>query len=217
MDEQLEQQIEQYLRLLKELISLQQKLISTLEAVVKIEPIPEYCAGFIDPQRTISEIMRDWPDRIMFPHLFQWIKPSQGRVQLQESYWHFYLNGVSEIRFRQLPSNLDTDVLRACREGRANFLSSVFSTSTPDTTSGRLLEVDVTYVTKGQTDAVRAWAVYLFAQSLGGKLSRLSQQQNKELLEKLVEKKVLQPIVPGVLVPLPGLGPGEDDRYFAFV
>jgi hypothetical protein len=213
----LEQQIEQYLRLLKALIDLQQKLVSTLEAVVKFEPIPEYCAEFVDPQRTISEIMRDWPDRIMFPHLFQWIKPSQGIIQLQESYWHFYLHGVSDVRFRQLPSNLDIEVLQACREGRTDFLSSLFSTLTPDTTSERLLEVDVTYVTKGRTDSVRAWAVYLFAQSLGGNLSWLNQQQHQELLEKLVEKKVLQPILPEVLTPLPGLGPGEDDRYFAFV
>lgn len=59
-----------------------------------------------------------------------------------------------------------------------------------------LPHIDVTYLERGRTDGVRAWAAYLYAQLINSKFRHIDEKDHEDLMEALVQAGRCQ-VVPG--------------------
>ncbi|MFC1976631.1 hypothetical protein ACFLXQ_09545 [Chloroflexota bacterium] len=207
------QQVEAYVSLLKQLVKLQGELIQVFEATVKIKPRPEYLPqDFVEkitqPEQNVSKIVGSWSEHSIFYDMMWWIEPVEGFVLLEEEIWVYQLHGQTEITFKRLPSSLDVEEIEALKRGNKKAWQNLPLTE--------LLTVDVAYLEGGRVDGVRAWSVYLFAESVGSKLGKLDLDEHRETLKKLVEKDVLLPAPEEIPSLFPWLRPGGEHTYYVF-
>jgi hypothetical protein len=203
-------------------VSLQQKLVRTFEATVRIDiesidltHAPEiygYLKESVQHGCTISEIVGRWPEHLFFYDILFWVKPTEGFVELEGENWIYQQHGRSEIAFKRLPSGLDVENVEALKKGNEDAWQRLPLRD--------LLTVDVTYLEGGRTDGVRAWSVCLFVESVGSRLGSITLDKHRELLKRLVKEGILLPapvLEPkGAPSPIYDLRPGRDDRYFVF-
>lgn len=203
----MQEQVKEYHVFLRQLVDLQQKLIQAFEAEIKIVPLSltfpgefrSQIEGIVRPGRSISQVLRDWPDEITILPLHAWIKPRKGIVQLKGQNWLFEVHGSSQVSFIGLPSGLDMDIIECLKRGQTDVLTDV---------QGCGPQVEVVYLKGGRTDGVSAWSAWSFIRSkavvrLQGDVS--SQSDHQRLLEKLVIEESLIPY------PYPS---AEGDRYY---
>jgi hypothetical protein len=200
----MQEQIEEYRVLLKQLVSLKQKLVQVFEAKVEVSPLPpdfpdelrRVLKHVVIPGRSVTQVLQLWPTDIGIVPLFVWVGPRTGIVRLEEQNWLFHLHGSSQVSFSGLPSNLDMQVIEALEEGKMNTLVG---------SQGGGPNVEVVYLKGGRSDVVSAWSVSVFAQSIRSSVSALFQSDHELLLEDLVREGFL----------LPWSDPLEGgDRYF---
>ncbi len=199
-------QIEEYRKLLRRLVSLQEKLIQVFERNVQAIPLlPGFpdefrsqLEGVIKPDHSITQILHEWPNDTTAIPLFAWVKPIKGVVQLEEQSWLFEVHGASQVSFSGLPTGLDTEIMEHLKSGKTDILIG------RQAQGG--LSVEVEYLQGGRTDGVSAWSVSVFASSSPSPLSELSRSDHEHLLEELVTE--------GFLLPWPHQ-PAGGDRYFA--
>lgn len=186
-------QIEEYRALLRELVNLQRKLIQVFEAEVRVvSSLPPIfpkdtqakLEDLIKPERTISQILRAWPDDVGFVTLHLWVRPRMGVIQCEGQNWLFQLHGSIQVAFTGLPSELDIEVLESLKQGKSEVLTDL---------QGLGPIVDIRYIKDGRADGVSPWTVSLFAESVGSKASDLSTADHERLMEKLVKDKFLLP------------------------
>lgn len=195
--------LEEYFLLVKHLVNLQQKLIQTFEMKAQVSPrlldalpkLRDKLKNVIKPGQAISQIFSIWPDDIGVLPLIAWVKPNRGFVQFEHQNWFFNLHGQVEISFLGLPSQLNLNV--------EDFEESTVIDRLRNLPGGPSVEVE--YLRGGRTDGVSAWSMLVFSQSIGSKISDLSQSDHERLLEELVRS--------GFLYLWPTISVGQGDYF----
>jgi hypothetical protein len=207
------EQLREYHLFLKQLVELQKKLITVFEETVEIDPTVvkrleevtkndargsewKRMAAKLQSNRTVSEIVAElWLEGLPRIPMTVWLKPRTGLMQFEGDHWLFQMHGSNEVLFQRLPSGLDTETLAELQKGKIEVLANVLETvgtANPDP----LPHIDVTYLEKGRTDGVRAWAAYLYAASINAKLGHIDENDHEDLMEELVQAGVCE-VVPG--------------------
>lgn len=189
MDKQQKQ--EEYHKLLRQLVNLQQKLLQVFETEIEVVPPPgllEKLAGgklkdIIIPKYSVTEILGAWPEKIPVLPLVTWIVPRVGVVELEDQNWFFNVHGCLEIQFVWLSPQLDQMVLSTLKAGRMDVLKNL-----PEYGP----EVEATYFGRGRTDGISAYSVHIFAASTGSIFGHLSEEEHKSLLEEMVEQGIIE-------------------------
>jgi hypothetical protein len=196
-------QAEKYLEFLKSMRSLREKLIDVFEKTVNIQPFP----SFIDQLRKtftgaddnfLERLKSGRPDDLTdnaIP-MIAWIKPRRGIIQVENCYWQYFLHDSNEVGFQKLPAGIEVELLRAALQADDTKAVQDILMSEKDTTE-ILPNLDVTYLQGGRTDGFRAWAVYLYTNSVGSEFSKLDNYEHENLLRELIDEGVLQLISGG--------------------
>lgn len=87
----IEPALEVYLQEVTKLITLQQQLVQTVEAVVEVDFPPDL--NSVLRGNTIREVIHNLNPATFMPPTATWIKPSKGIIIVQSTEWEFFFHG----------------------------------------------------------------------------------------------------------------------------
>jgi hypothetical protein len=84
-----------YLGKLAEYQQLQESLYATLEPLITLKPADDANLGFSLTCSSISEQIRNWPEREFLLPPAAWVQPRKGKVKLGSEEWEFIFHGAA--------------------------------------------------------------------------------------------------------------------------
>src|SRR5690349_19268406 len=114
---------ETYHRFLRQFLEFQRALTVAFESTIRVKALPPDLQRdlewpyntMIRPDRTISDILHQWPADWPELPLLLWVKPRIGVMTFNEAPWLFTLHGSSQVTFLRLPTTLDAKSVATLR------------------------------------------------------------------------------------------------------
>lgn len=85
--------LDEYLLMLRKLISLQTQLVDSVDQIVRLKPVELNGLLFSPTTKTIASQLESWPKNLIIFPLHAWVEPNRGEINLNGSSWLFSYTG----------------------------------------------------------------------------------------------------------------------------
>ncbi|MBI3169984.1 MAG: hypothetical protein HYZ22_15985 [Chloroflexi bacterium] len=85
--------LDEYLLMLNNLISLQTQLVDSVDQIVRLKPAELNGLSFLPATKTIASQLEGWPKNLIIFPLHTWVEPNRGEISINGSRWLFSYTG----------------------------------------------------------------------------------------------------------------------------